>query len=355
MKVKSSPNVWRKKKEEYDVENLKLCREIRSSFDYLIHLIEKNKSTYFSALRKMVKKRKCEFGGKISLKEGRNKKYFYHFNFLMCIRKELEIISSENIPLKVLDDVDVMNITISYIHERISDLYLANLNLIKRVASRDSDEDLFLFSDLIAEGFSGIQKAAICFDEIDGGAKFSTFAIWWIKQSIADSMKSKYGNLIRKPSHVFDRKSFLKKKIAILLENGEPASYEALSEITKMSLKKIKEALQLREISLDMLFGDDGELIEFIPSDAPNPEEYFTQSSAEEAVCKLIGSLNKERDRIVISMRFGINGYKREHTLKEIGERFNLTRERIRQIEAGILRTLHFKANAMGLDLVTVF
>ncbi len=355
MEKKSSPKVRRKKKEGYDVENLKLCREIRSCFDYLIHLIEKNRFNCFSELKKIVAERKRRFGGKsFLLTNGKDRRYFYHFNFLMRIRSELEIISSANIPGKALDDADIMKITISYIHERISELYLKNINLVKKIAYRYAGNDDYLQRDLAEEGFLGIQKVAVFFDET-AGVKFSTVAAWWIRQAISRAMMDKYGDIIRKPVHIFNRTSFLKKKIALLLENGESASHEALSKITKMPLKKIKEALQLKEISLDMLFSDDGELIEFIPSDAPNPEEYFTQSSAEEAVCELVGSLNEEKDRIIISMRFGINGYKREYTLEEIGERFDLTRERIRQIEVKVLKTLRFRANAMGLNLSTVF
>lgn len=354
MKKKSSPEVRRKKKDEYNIENLRLCREIRSSFDYLIHLIEKNKSVCFSGLKKIVAERKRRFGGKPFLTKGKNKTYFYHFNFLMRIRNELEIIASASISVKDLDDVDIMKITISYIHERISELYLKNINLVKKIAYRYAGDDDCLMDDLIAEGFSGIQKVAVCFDET-AGVKFSTVAIWWIRQVVSRAMMDKYGDIIRKPVHIFNRTSFLKKKVVLLSENGDSVSHEALSEITKISLKKIDVAMQLREISLDMIIGDEGELMEFIPSNIPNPEEYFTQSSAEESVGRLIDSLEKEKERIIISMRFGINGYKREYTLKEVGEKFNLTRERIRQIERKILNTLHFRAKERGLDLVTAF
>lgn len=215
-----------------------------------------------------------------------------------------------------------------------------NMRLVRFVASKftDNEEDL---QDLINEGVIGMMHAIELFD-YKRGLKFSTYAVHWIRQSITRYI-AVCGRTIRLPVHVNEKISKINKfRTAFTADNGREPTHEEISE--ELGFKPDLVALYIdysRDIaSLDKNVGDDdATLSDFIASDKPSPEQIAESNDITQRVRAAIDEALTSKEAFVIRQRYGlIDGEK--HTLDEIGKQMNITRERVRQIEATALGRL---------------
>ncbi len=225
----------------------------------------------------------------------------------------------------------------------------ANLRFVVSVAKQYQNQGLSL-GDLINEGNLGLIKAAKRFDETRG-FKFISYAVWWIRQSILQAL-AEQSRIVRLPLNRVGALNKIGKKFSELEQEfeREPTATELADEL-EMSISEITETIKIsgRHLSVDAPFvqGEDNSLLDVLPNEQqPPPDTDLMQESLRTEVKQVLTTLS-EREAEVIKLYFGIDG--NSLTLEEIGEKFNLTRERVRQIKEKAIRRLRHQSRSKSL------
>jgi RNA polymerase primary sigma factor len=244
-------------------------------------------------------------------------------------------------PEEFLSDFDKLRNALAEGAKARTEMVEANLRLVISIVKRYMNRGLS-FLDLIQEGNTGLMKAVEKF-EYRRGYKFSTYATWWIRQAatraIADQART-----IRIPVHMIETiNRLLRIQKTLVQEKGREPTPEEISEKMNLPIDRVRQVIKMSQqpISLQSPVGDsdDAHFGDFLADTAAeNPAEMASYAMLKERISEVLETLN-ERERQVIEDRFGlVNGYPK--TLEEVGKAYNVTRERIRQIEAKALKKL---------------
>jgi RNA polymerase primary sigma factor len=270
---------------------------------------------------------------------------------IMSQAKLKRIVVALGIPIEEIKDINRrMSIGEAKARRAKKEMVEANLRLVISIAKKYTNRGL-QFLDLIQEGNIGLMKAVDKF-EYRRGYKFSTYATWWIRQAITRSIADQ-ARTIRIPVHMIETINKLNRiSRQILQEKGREALPEELAEKMEMPEDKVRKVLKIAKepISMETPIGDDedsnlGDFIE--DKNVEAPMDAATTSGLLHATTDILESLTP-REAKVLRMRFGI-GMNTDHTLEEVGKQFDVTRERIRQIEAKALRKLRHPSRSEHL------
>ena len=254
--------------------------------------------------------------------------------------KYLQEIGREEL-ITVEDEVELAQRIRRGDQEALEKLTRANLRFVVSVAKQYQNQGLSL-PDLINEGNLGLIKAAEKFDETRG-FKFISYAVWWIRQSILQAL-AEQSRIVRLPLNQVGSLNKINKALAKFeQENERMPSPEELAEILELPKEKIMDTLRVsgRHVSVDAPFveGEDNSLLDvLVNSDSPNADRGLINESLSTEIDRALSTLT-EREREIVKCFFGIGG-SQELTLEEIGDKFELTRERVRQIKEKAIRRL---------------
>lgn len=235
-------------------------------------------------------------------------------------------------------------------HKALEKLVKANLRFVVSVAKQYQNQGLSL-GDLINEGNLGLIKAAKRFDETRG-FKFISYAVWWIRQSILQAL-AEQSRIVRLPLNRVGALNKIGKAYSNLEQEyeREPSAYELALELS-MDISEVSDTLKIsgRHVSMDAPFaqGEENRLLDVLSNEEiPSPDYTLMSESLRREIERVLSSLS-EREAEVIKLYFGLN---KEHslTLEEIGEKFNLTRERVRQIKEKAIRRLKHASRSKNL------